>query len=80
MANPTIPGGEVFPFFGSITYYNFNATISKSTTSLKIQNSYTEPVNTQLFVVPSLTFKSGSQFLVRAAVSCSPHVKEEAET
>jgi len=82
-ANPSAPGGELFPFFGAITYYDFNTTISTTTTSLRVQNVYTQPVNTKLFVVPSLTYTqtyqpgSGSKVLVRAAVSSHSEATKE---
>jgi hypothetical protein len=67
-------GATEFPFFGNVTFYTFNDTITNpSITSLNIQSSYTEPINLNLFVVPSLSFVNPipgtPKFLVRAAVS-----------
>jgi hypothetical protein len=71
--------GVVSQPFGKITEYTFNDTIPAGVTSIKIQNSYTEKINMNLFVVPSQSFinqprnSDGSiggaaSYLVRAAV------------
>jgi hypothetical protein len=71
--------GVVSEPFGKITDYSFNDTIPAGVTSIKIQNSYTEKINMNLFVVPSRSFinqplNSGggiggpASYLVRAAV------------
>jgi hypothetical protein len=70
--------GAVSEPFGKITYYSFNDTIPAGVTSIKIQNSYTESINMNLFIVPSQSFinqplnSDGSagiaSYLVRAAV------------
>ena len=62
--------------FGQVTDYHFSDTITKDVASIKIQNSYTEKINTGLFVVPSQSFISTDEnrvqtYLVRAAVSYS---------
>ena len=70
--------GAVSEPFGKITDYSFNDTVPAGATSIKIQNSYTEAINTNLFVVLSQSFinqpinPNGSagiaSYLVRAAV------------
>ncbi|KAF2735068.1 heme peroxidase [Polyplosphaeria fusca] len=67
--------------FGKITYYSFNDTIPAGVTSIKIQNSYTENINMNLFIMPSQSFinqrfnPNGSagiaSYLVRAALLTS---------
>lgn len=71
LANPS-DGAPRFPFFGNTTYYTFNDTIDSSVTSITIQGTYTEAINQNLFVVPSMSFvnvAAGPKVLVRAAVS-----------
>jgi hypothetical protein len=63
-----------FPFFGNTTYYDFNDTFnSPSINSITIQGTYTEPINLNIFVIPSMSFQNSSStgptVLVRAAVS-----------
>jgi hypothetical protein len=70
--------GVVSEPFGKITDYSFNDTIPAGVTSIKVQNSYTENINMNLFIVPSQSFinvpfnQDGSSgiasYLVRAAV------------
>jgi hypothetical protein len=70
--------GVVSEPFGKITDYSFNDTIPAGVTSIKIQNSYTEKINMNLFILPSQSFikqtfnpngSAGiSSYLVRAAV------------
>jgi len=70
--NAGVPGGATkFPFFGNVTYYNFSDPIYTPTTnSLIVEGGiYSEPINLDLFVVPSLSYQSGTSYLVRAAVS-----------
>jgi hypothetical protein len=69
-----IVNGAVSIPFGDITFYAFNDTIgTKNVTSINIQNSYTEAINLNLFIVPSRSFinPNGGQpkYVVRAAVS-----------
>jgi hypothetical protein len=71
-SNAGVPGGATkFPFFGNVTYYNFSDPIYTPTTnSLIVEGGiYSEPINLDLFVVPSLSYQSGTSYLVRAAVS-----------
>ena len=71
LANPS-DGAPRFPFFGNTTYYTFNDTIDSSVTSITIQGTYTEAIDQNLFVVPSMSFvnvAAGPKVLVRAAVS-----------
>ena len=74
----TIIGDARSAPFGQITEYSFNDTITKDVASIKIQNSYTEQINTTLFVLPSQSFINTDSnrlrsFLVRAAV-CFSHL------
>jgi hypothetical protein len=58
--------------FGTVIFYAFNDTMnSPEITSINIQGSYTEPINLNLFVLPSQSFVDSTtgQFIVRAAVS-----------
>jgi hypothetical protein len=60
------------PAFGTITDYTFSDTLnSPEITSISIENVFTEPINLNIFIVPSLTFSNaaGNQFILRAAVS-----------
>ena len=58
--------------FGTITWYTFNDTLrSPVVTSLTVENTYTEAINMNLFVLPSQSFVNGAnppQYIVRAAV------------
>ena len=80
----TVNGVTITPF-GTITWYKFNDTLRSTDptiTSLTVANSYTEPINMNLFVVPSMSFVSGTtsgQYIVRAAVRplLSPQISSQ---
>jgi len=77
-----IVNGVISDPFGDIAYYSFNDTLtSPLVNSISIQDvdrkdAYTEDINLNLFVVPSMTFSDDSnpkrpRFVVRAAVRLS---------
>ena len=71
VANPT-DNAPRFPFFGNTTYFNFADTLDSKVTSITIEGIYTEAINQNLFVVPSMSFFNPTPpltVLVRAAVS-----------
>ena len=70
IANPS-DSAPRFPFFGNTTFYSFNDTIDSSVTSITIGGTYTESINQNIFVVPSMSYTNLPQVLVRAAVSSS---------
>jgi hypothetical protein len=59
--------------FGIIYNYAFNNTLtSTAITSIEVQNTYTESINLNLFIIPSKSFESQSSpgnYVIRAAVS-----------
>ena len=64
-----------FSYFGNVTFYNFNDTFNTPADlgidAINIQG-YSELINQNLFVVPSLSFVNPSSppvYLIRAAVS-----------
>lgn len=69
--------GAVSEPFGKITDYSFNDTVPAGVTSIKIQNSYTENFNTNIFLVPSQSFINNNgntgiaSYRVRAALLTS---------
>lgn len=70
-----IVSGFISDPFGDITQYSFNDTLTNSgITSIMVQNSYTESINLNLFVIPSQSFMNPTnlaqpQYVVRVAVS-----------
>jgi hypothetical protein len=73
------PEGIRFPFFGNTTFYNFGPdTLTSTVNSLSMNGTYTETINQNLFIVPSLSFTNNTatdtgppQYLIRAAVGFS---------
>ena len=70
-----------FPYFGNVTFYNFNDTFNSPADlgidAINIQG-YSELINQNLFVVPSLSFVNSNAsphiYLIRAAVSLASPV------
>ncbi|TVY15916.1 WSC domain-containing protein [Lachnellula arida] len=66
--------GVISDPFGDITQYSFNDTLTNTDiTSITVQNSYTESINLNLFVVPSQSFMNPTNvqqptYVVRVAV------------
>ncbi|TVY92382.1 WSC domain-containing protein [Lachnellula willkommii] len=66
--------GVISDPFGDITQYSFNDTLTNTgITSITVQNSYTESINLNLFVIPSQSFMNPTNvqqptYVVRVAV------------